>query len=767
MLIGFVAVLCLLPAISRADSISSVSPTSFNVGAVEEYLSISGTGLVGSDSTEVVFTGSAGTVVQGVDGSSTNLFVFMPIEVLNTAGHYSVTVRAIDAAGVRTIGPAFIDIIDRPVQQPPLLNIPEVVSAEATTAAGAVVTFTVSGTSFVDPAPIVTCNHASGDLYPLGQTTVSCTATDSFASTAGNFEIQVTDTVQPVLSLPADFMTANQVVTFTATATDAIDGSVPTVCSPASGSTFNVGFTTVTCKAGDAHANIAVGTFRVSVVVGPLPTLTLPSDFSIEATRVDGAVAAYSTSSSDGSAVICDPPSGTVLRFGLTHVQCSATNANGTTEGSFNVTVVDTTPPLLTLPATLVVEAPTNAGIVVEFEATAFDIVSQSVPVNCLPPSGSNFPVGSTTVLCSATDLAGNSASGSFTITVHSAQPPPTLSLPADFTREAASASGVVVTYTASADQGAVATCAPLAGSTFPLGLTTVNCTATGPSGTTTGSFKVTVVDTTPPALSLPGNITRDATGPGGAVVTYTATASDLVDGAVGVTCTPPSGSTFVLGTTTVQCSSTDAHTNTALGSFTITVVRTKPVLVLPADIVAEATSPAGATVTYTATAHDNVVSSLPITCSPASGSNFPLGPTMVQCSATNPAGTTTGVFLVDVQDRTPPIVFATVALPTSLWPPNHQMEHVIVLVAALDQVDILPSSRIVSVTSNQPVTGQGDNTSPDWVITGPLTVDLRAERLGNSERIYTITVETSDHAGNAVTTTTEVRVAQSRRRPN
>src|SRR5262249_38763837 len=35
----------------------------------------------------------------------------------------------------------------------------------------------------------------------------------------------------------------------------------------------------------------------------------------------------------------------------------------------------------------------------------------------CSPPSGSSFPVGATTVTCTATDAAGNSASCSFTIT--------------------------------------------------------------------------------------------------------------------------------------------------------------------------------------------------------------------------------------------------------------------------------------------------------------------------------------------------------------
>ena len=55
----------------------------------------------------------------------------------------------------------------------------------------------------------------------------------------------------------------------------------------------------------------------------------------------------------------------------------------------------------------------------------------------------------------------------------------------------------------------------------------------------------------------------------------------------------------------------------------------------------------------------------------------------------------------------------------------------------------------------------KGDgNTAPDWEITGPLTVDLRAERAGGGDgRVYTITVECSDASGNKSWTTVEVKV--------
>ena len=78
--------------------------------------------------------------------------------------------------------------------------------------------------------------------------------------------------------------------------------------------------------------------------------------------------------------------------------------------------------------------------------------------------------------------------------------------------------------------------------------------------------------DVTAPVVTVPGNITTPATGPTGATVTYTASATDDRDGPLTPTCTPASGSTFPVGTTTVTCTATDTAGNTGTGSFTVTV---------------------------------------------------------------------------------------------------------------------------------------------------------------------------------------------------
>ena len=88
-----------------------------------------------------------------------------------------------------------------------------------------------------------------------------------------------------------------------------------------------------------------------------------------------------------------------------------------------------------------------------------------------------------------------------------------------------------------------------------------------------------TPADTTPPAINnIPTDIVVEATGPEGATASYAnPTATDMVDGAVPVTCAPASGSMFPLGTSTVSCSTTDTHGNTAQASFTVKVRDTIP----------------------------------------------------------------------------------------------------------------------------------------------------------------------------------------------
>jgi hypothetical protein len=180
---------------------------------------------------------------------------------------------------------------------------------------------------------------------------------------------------------------------------------------------------------------------------------------------------------------------------------------------------------------------------------------------------------------------------------------PPVLTVPDNITAEATGPTGAVVEYVATADDdqdGAlIPSCDPASASTFPFGETTVTCSVTDSGGLSdTDTFTVTVEDTTPPDITVPANMTVDPTGAFGAVVTYSASASDLVDGDVPPTCVPASGTLFVFGTTTVTCSATDAAENAASASFTVTVNNlTRSGFYRPVDMTITNTVKGGSTV--------------------------------------------------------------------------------------------------------------------------------------------------------------------------
>lgn len=133
---------------------------------------------------------------------------------------------------------------------------------------------------------------------------------------------------------------------------------------------------------------------------------------------------------------------------------------------------------------------------------------------------------------------------------------------------------GAVVNYPAPTTSGCgTTTCSPASGSFFPVGTTTVTCTTSdGPSC----AFTISVIDTQPPSITCPTNLTTVAppecpTGQSATTTFQAPMASDNCPGVVTV-CTPPSGSNFPVGTTTITCTATDASGNTATCSFTNTV---------------------------------------------------------------------------------------------------------------------------------------------------------------------------------------------------
>lgn len=138
----------------------------------------------------------------------------------------------------------------------------------------------------------------------------------------------------------------------------------------------------------------------------------------------------------------------------------------------------------------------------------------------------------------------------------------------------------------------------------------------------------------------------------------------------------------------------------------------------------------------------------------------LPIGTNLIEVTATSAIGSISSCSnLVTIVDTNPPVIVSASASPCTLWPPNHKMVKVTISAKVTDDCSAT-KWKIIGVTSNEPVNGKGDgNTWPDWKILNNHHVDLRAERSGiGNGRIYTITIQATDAAGN-VSATKDVTV--------
>ncbi len=165
--------------------------------------------------------------------------------------------------------------------------------------------------------------------------------------------------------------------------------------------------------------------FLLDVVDDTPPTLVVPADSTVEGDTTGGAIAAYVVSAADVEDAtpptpVCAPAVGVLLPLGTTTVRCTAQDSAGLSDtGSFTITVIDTTAPILASLADVEVTTSDPAGAALSYGLPGIaDIVDAWPTVACLPASGATFPVGTTTVTCTATDASGNHSSTPFTATV-------------------------------------------------------------------------------------------------------------------------------------------------------------------------------------------------------------------------------------------------------------------------------------------------------------------------------------------------------------
>ncbi len=416
------------------------------------------------------------------------------------------------------------------------------------------------------------------------------------------------------------------------------------------------------------------------------PVLTVPGPISVQTADPAGKVVHYDVSAADDTdptpTILCDHDNDVMFTVGVTTITCTAQDASGNVSapGFFTVTVelTDTTPPVLVAPSSVSQETEINADTSVVFSVSATDNVDGPVSVNCDHDSGSLFPIGTTTTVhCSATDSHGNIGSAQFDVTVtlidHTN---PLVNVPGPFSVETETNAPALVAYpfapsaTDNLDGSLAVDCDHDSGSLFSIGPTMVHCSAIdshGNIGSAQFEVTVTLIDHTDPVVNVPGpfSVETETNAPALVAYPFAPSATDNLDGSLAVDCDHDSGSLFSIGPTMVHCSATDSHGNIGSAQFEVTVVlvdRTAPTLHnVPSSFAVETENPGGTAVTYAPpTATDNLDPSVSVSCVPVNGTNLPIGPTPVQCSATDSRGNhTSASFTITVAlvDHTAPLL--------------------------------------------------------------------------------------------------------------
>jgi hypothetical protein len=400
--------------VSKADlTVAVPTPTTFNTGA---------TGPVGvtSDSTYLYWSnfgnGTIGRARLDGTGTPTQTYVTGVPDVVGMAVNSSALYfTSTPDTGVSKILRAEFDVT------PPVVTVPANISVTATAVPMAITyAAAVSATDPDDTGIVPTCDFGTltGGSFPQGVTTVKCDAVDA----VGNAAVQKTFTVSvslpnaPVITVPSNITTpatsaAGATVLYAApTAVP----STPVTCVPTSGSVFTIGVTNVICTANDGVNPPVTKSFSVTVTNPGGPSLSVPADITATATSTAGAAVTYPAVTASSGTPSCDFASGSVFPIGQTTIICTVTGTFGTSSGTFHITVVKPVGPVVTPPPNVAVDSTVDEPVAVTFGVPT----SPAGTPTCSPANGSKFPVGTTTVTCSVTDVYAQVGSASFTVTV-------------------------------------------------------------------------------------------------------------------------------------------------------------------------------------------------------------------------------------------------------------------------------------------------------------------------------------------------------------
>eukprot|EP00730_Choanoeca_flexa_P004660 TRINITY_DN11764_c0_g1_i4.p1 TRINITY_DN11764_c0_g1~~TRINITY_DN11764_c0_g1_i4.p1 ORF type:complete len:2164 (+),score=402.21 TRINITY_DN11764_c0_g1_i4:76-6567(+) len=593
-------------------------------------------------------------------------------------------------------------------QQPPILNGCDALSVETVTGSADVPAPSVDANDNVDGVVVATCSPSTAQTYDVNTINdVSCMATDA-AGNVGRCTYQVTiiDVSGPVLTCPSNIRQSTDANASKATIVDigtasaeAPSGSTasPVTCSH-TGSSFDVGVTTILCEA-TANGRKGECSYTITVVDAEAPRMTCPSQLEYFADQgsdrtmavLTGINAVDNVDVADELMITCRTRSTPAIQFdalyeaeltvGDYNVVCSATDRSSNVgECSIAVSVIDNQPPGIACPNSVSVDSGPASEVVANWTVTTTDNVpSALVATECSPASGSTFSLAASphTVTCVATDESANTANCSFAVSVEDTgvpliDCPDTQSKHLGTGQTSTTMPAFTPLVTASDNSGLTPTvsCDPADGHVYDLGRSPVTCTAEDAAGLTSEcAFLVEVTNPDGPVLACPETVLV----PLPADSQSAAPANDLqLASAVtpiennSLTCNATGTPVFSAGITVVECTARAANGG-GTGSCTYTVVvrdidppmftecpSSRDVATLPGSSKGVLQWPADSLEASDAHDGDNVT----VNCSVTSGvTQAEIGTHTVQCVATDQTGNVnTGCdFVVRVVDEEQP----------------------------------------------------------------------------------------------------------------
>jgi gliding motility-associated-like protein len=438
-------------------------------------------------------------------------------------------------------------------------------------------------------------------VYPVGTTTVTWTVTDIHGNVNTCTQVvTVTDNELPTIACPSDVtITADaglcsSSVVVLGTPVTADNCGVATVTNDGL-AVYPVGTTTVTWTVTDIHGNVNTCTQVVTVTDNELPTIACPSDVTItaDAGLCSSSVVVLGTPVTADNCGVASVTNNAPSTFpvGTTIVTWTVTDNSGNTAScDQTVTVTDNELPTIACPADITITA--DAGLCT---ASSVALGTPATADNCGVATVTNdglavYPVGTTTVTWTVTDIHGNVNTCTQVVTVTDNELP-TITCPSDVTITAdaglCSSSVVVLGTPVTTDNCGVATVTNDGLAVYPVGTTTVTWTVTDIHGNVnTCTQVVTVTDNELPTIACPSDVTITADAglcSSSVVVLGTPVTADNCGVA---TVTNDGLAVYPVGTTTVTWTVTDIHGNVNTCTQVVTVTDNElPTIVCPSDV--------------------------------------------------------------------------------------------------------------------------------------------------------------------------------------